>query len=368
MAARFKRDVDRRTSSPSTPPAAPPTRACAATRRSSSPRCSTRRSPSASTPWPPATTRRSSSAADGRRELHRAVDTAKDQSYVLGVLDADQLARSFFPLGDTDQAARSAQRPRSAASTSRSKPDSHDICFIADGDTRGLARRARLGEQPGEIVDAERARSSAQHAGRLRLHRRPATGPGPATGPPGRRSPRYVVEVRPRAPTSVVVGTADLLGVNAIRGDHARWCGPRARGRRPRRRPGARARRGGRGPGLGRGRPGRGAARGPAPRRRPGPVGRALRRHARGRVGHDRGRPPRAPHRTDPTCRLIRSLMPRGDLSADRRHQVPSGQPQLQTDPQPDGAQRSVCGSVGVQVRERLHVTVRARGRKPIER
>ncbi|MEO6999669.1 MAG: tRNA 2-thiouridine(34) synthase MnmA, partial [Terracoccus sp.] len=39
--------------------------------------------------------------ADGRRELHRAVDTAKDQSYVLGVLDAGQLARSFFPLGDT---------------------------------------------------------------------------------------------------------------------------------------------------------------------------------------------------------------------------------------------------------------------------
>ena len=41
--------------------------------------------------------------ADGRRELHRAVDAAKDQSYVLGVLDADQLARAFFPLGDTEK-------------------------------------------------------------------------------------------------------------------------------------------------------------------------------------------------------------------------------------------------------------------------
>src|SRR5512133_16484 len=39
--------------------------------------------------------------ADGTRELHRAVDAAKDQSYVLGVLDADQRARAFFPLGDT---------------------------------------------------------------------------------------------------------------------------------------------------------------------------------------------------------------------------------------------------------------------------
>ena len=33
--------------------------------------------------------------------LHRAVDLAKDQSYVLGVLTADQLARSIFPLGET---------------------------------------------------------------------------------------------------------------------------------------------------------------------------------------------------------------------------------------------------------------------------
>src|SRR6201992_2666645 len=37
--------------------------------------------------------------ADGARELHRAVDPAKDQSYVLGVLDAAQLARAVFPLG-----------------------------------------------------------------------------------------------------------------------------------------------------------------------------------------------------------------------------------------------------------------------------
>ena len=32
-------------------------------------------------------------------ELHRAVDAGKDQSYVLGVLNQDQLRRSYFPLG-----------------------------------------------------------------------------------------------------------------------------------------------------------------------------------------------------------------------------------------------------------------------------
>lgn len=40
-------------------------------------------------------------AEDGSRELHRASDMAKDQSYVLGVLDEKQLAHAMFPLGDT---------------------------------------------------------------------------------------------------------------------------------------------------------------------------------------------------------------------------------------------------------------------------
>src|SRR6201994_4963264 len=38
------------------------------------------------------------------RELHRAVDADKDQSYVLGVLDAHQVRHAMFPLGDTVKA------------------------------------------------------------------------------------------------------------------------------------------------------------------------------------------------------------------------------------------------------------------------
>ena len=36
--------------------------------------------------------------ADGNRELHRAADWAKDQSYVLGVLTHEQLKHSLFPV------------------------------------------------------------------------------------------------------------------------------------------------------------------------------------------------------------------------------------------------------------------------------
>ena len=38
---------------------------------------------------------------DAGRELHRASEQAKDQSYVLGVLNAEQLEHCWFPLGDT---------------------------------------------------------------------------------------------------------------------------------------------------------------------------------------------------------------------------------------------------------------------------
>ena len=42
--------------------------------------------------------------ADGERELHRSADPDKDQSYVLGVLTAEQLAHSMFPLGSSRKA------------------------------------------------------------------------------------------------------------------------------------------------------------------------------------------------------------------------------------------------------------------------
>ena len=158
---------------------------------------------------------------DGSRELHRAVDRAKDQSYVLGVLTADQLARSFFPLGDTVK-----PEIRSEASDRgfyvASKPDSHDICFIADGDTRAWLA-SRLGEQPGDIVDATSGAVVGAHSGAYAYTVGQRRGLGlPRSSMDG--APRYVVDVDASTNT-VVVGTADLLGVNAIRGEHARWCG-----------------------------------------------------------------------------------------------------------------------------------------------
>src|SRR5262249_3609562 len=80
--------------------------------------------------------------------LRRSVDLAKDQSYVLAVLTRAQLDRSMFPLGGSTKGevrAEAANRGLAVAA----KPDSHDICFIADGDTRGFLNE-RLGRVEGE--------------------------------------------------------------------------------------------------------------------------------------------------------------------------------------------------------------------------
>ena len=156
-----------------------------------------------------------------RRELHRAVDPAMDQSYVLGVLDADQLARSFFPLGDTVKADIRAEAAARGFSVAK-KPDSHDICFIAAGDTRGWLAQ-RLGARPGPIVDDE-GTVLGEHGGAHGYTVGQRRGLGLKV-PAADGGPRYVVSTDTRTNT-VVVGPEELLGVDLITADHVRWCGP----------------------------------------------------------------------------------------------------------------------------------------------
>ena len=76
----------------------------------------------------------------GRYLLLKALDPAKDQSYVLYVLTQEQLAHVQFPLGDQDKT-----KTREIASESgfknAQKHDSQDICFVPDGDYAGFIER-----------------------------------------------------------------------------------------------------------------------------------------------------------------------------------------------------------------------------------
>ncbi|MFV0373633.1 tRNA 2-thiouridine(34) synthase MnmA [Microbacterium sp.] len=155
------------------------------------------------------------------RELHRASDEAKDQSYVLGVLTADQLAHTFFPLGTTPSKAVVRAEAAERGLTVAHKPDSHDICFIPDGDTRGWLAE-KVGAERGEIVDRDGAvvgSHEGAHAFTVGQRRGLQLGVPASDG-----KPRFVLEVRPVTNT-VVVGPKDALATAEIAGERWTWAG-----------------------------------------------------------------------------------------------------------------------------------------------
>ncbi|RZI94133.1 MAG: tRNA 2-thiouridine(34) synthase MnmA [Microbacterium sp.] len=155
------------------------------------------------------------------RELHRASDAAKDQSYVLGVLTADQLAHTYFPLGSTPSKAEVRAEAEERGLTVAHKPDSHDICFIPDGDTRGWLAE-KVGAQTGEIVDRTGAvvgSHEGAHAYTVGQRRGLSLGVPAADG-----KPRFVLEVRPVSNT-VVVGPKEALATAEISGTRLSWAG-----------------------------------------------------------------------------------------------------------------------------------------------
>ena len=156
--------------------------------------------------------------------LRRSADTAKDQSYVLAVLTPRQLAGAVLPLGHLTKAqVRAAAAARGLGVAD--KPDSHDICFIADGDTQGFLRE-RLGAQPGPVVDALTGEVVGRHDGAYAYtvgQRRGLALSVPAAD--GR--PRYVLSVSP-VDRTVTVGPVAALEVRTVRTGTPVWSSPRA--------------------------------------------------------------------------------------------------------------------------------------------
>ncbi|GLU46665.1 tRNA 2-thiouridine(34) synthase MnmA [Nocardiopsis ansamitocini] len=152
---------------------------------------------------------------DGR--LRRSVDYAKDQSYVLAVLNREQLAHSMFPLGDCTKAEVRAEADRRGLSVA-DKPDSHDICFIADGDTAGFLNRT-LGSEPGPIVDESGAvLGTHEGAHAFTVGQRKGLNLGGAV------NRRYVLSIEP-VNNTVTVGPRASLAVDGIIAQRPVWSG-----------------------------------------------------------------------------------------------------------------------------------------------
>jgi tRNA-specific 2-thiouridylase len=90
----------------------------------------------------------------GKRRLRRAIDPEKDQSYVLHVLNQQQLAHACFPLGPYTKPqvrAMAAERGLSVAT----KAESQEICFVAQNDYRGfIDRYASTMKEPEPVATA----------------------------------------------------------------------------------------------------------------------------------------------------------------------------------------------------------------------
>ena len=126
---------------------------------------------------------------------------------MLGVLTQQQLKHAFFPLGDTVKTEIRAEAERRGLSVA-AKPDSHDICFIADGNTPGFLAE-QLGEAPGDIVDSsgdKLGEHSGTHGFTVGQRKGLRIGTPAADG-----KPRFVLDISP-VDRTVTVGLARGAG------------------------------------------------------------------------------------------------------------------------------------------------------------
>lgn len=154
----------------------------------------------------------------GKRELLRAVDYSKDQSYVLHVLKQDQLKHALFPVGDYSKPEIRALAEKFGLPTA-SRKDSQDLCFLAGEDYRNfLQRNAAEILTPGEIVTPDGKIIGAHH--------------GLANYTIGQRKglniqsavPLYVMG-KNASKNTLIVGTQEQLGTTSLTARGVNWVG-----------------------------------------------------------------------------------------------------------------------------------------------
>ena len=149
-------------------------------------------------------------------EMHRAIDSGKDQSYFLFATTPAQLDFLRFPLGGLrkDQTRALAERYGLPVAD---KPDSQDICFVPNGNYARVIEKLRPGAiESGDIVDLE-GRVLGRHEGIINYTVGQRRGLGIGGG-----DALYVVRLDAEA-KQVIVGPREALGVTRIRVAELNW-------------------------------------------------------------------------------------------------------------------------------------------------
>ncbi len=146
---------------------------------------------------------------DGCFILKKALDPAKDQSYVLYMLNQEQLAMIDFPLGgyvkkDTRLLAQE------SGFINSDKPDSQDICFVPNGDYGSVIRHFTGKDYPeGDFVDKE-GNALGRHKGIIHYTLGQRKGLGISAD-----RPLYVVGLDPENNRVILGDDADLFSKEA---------------------------------------------------------------------------------------------------------------------------------------------------------
>ena len=151
-----------------------------------------------------------------RYRLLRGLDREKDQSYFLFSLTQDQLAHAVFPVGHLTKSEVRAEAERFGLAVA-DKPDSHEICFVPDGNAGDFVERhLDAGPVEGEIVDTTGA-VVGRHHGLHRFTVGQRKGLGISVG-----TPMYVLRLEPDA-ARLVVGPKSELGGRALTASSVNW-------------------------------------------------------------------------------------------------------------------------------------------------
>ena len=152
----------------------------------------------------------------GRIKLLRAMDSTKDQSYILHVLGQEKLQRALFPVGSYEKS-EVRQIAAEFGLPTASRQDSQDLCFLAGDDYRNfLQRNAPKMLKPGRIVRVD-GRVVGEHNGLAHYTIGQREGLG-AAGP----VPLYVLR-KDAEENLLVVGVQEELGSRQMEVRDVNW-------------------------------------------------------------------------------------------------------------------------------------------------
>lgn len=149
----------------------------------------------------------------GRYLLKKAVDDTKDQSYVLYMLNQEQLAHIKFPLGGYTKAKIREIAEENGFVNAR-KHDSQDICFVPDGDYAGFIERySGKTFENGDFTD-KNGNVLGTHKGIINYTIGQRKGLGIAY-----KKPLYVCDIQPQT-NKVVLGDNEDLFTDELTADN----------------------------------------------------------------------------------------------------------------------------------------------------